>query len=50
MYYLLYRRIALRAARRLERLSMFVAEVGYTARQQRDMDIIYIPEDLEILE
>lgn len=50
MYYLLYRRIALRAARRLERLSMFVAERRYSAEEQAHMDYIYIPDDIEILD
>lgn len=50
MYYLPYRGIPIKGARRRECLSAFVAEMGYTARQQDDMDILYIPDDLEILE
>jgi hypothetical protein len=50
MYYLLYRGIPIKGSRRWERLSAFVAEKRYTAAEQRDMDIIYIPDDIEVLE
>lgn len=50
MYYLLYRGIALRGASRRERLSLYVAEKRYTAEEQAEMNIVYIPEDIEVLE
>lgn len=46
----MFRGIPIKGARRRERLSMFVSERRYSAEEQKHMDYIYIPDDIEILD